>query len=120
MVFGDVALAGAASAPVAGGLRWSGAHLVVRNGAVARDTWIVPVSKLQQVQLRQGPVQRALGLTTVRLTTAGIGGEADIVDLPLAEARALVDDLVARLPALRRRRPPLSVPTLTLPSPHVA
>jgi len=82
----------------------AGAYLVVREGWLLRITWVVPVAKLQQVQLRQGPLQRGLRLATVRLTTAGLGGVADVVDLPVADARMLVDDLVARLPALRRRR----------------
>ena len=86
------------------GVGVSGAYLVVREGWLMRITWVVPVAKLQQVQLRQGPLQRWLRLATVRLTTAGLGGVADVVDLPVADARLLVDDLVARLPALRRRR----------------
>lgn len=86
------------------GVGADGAYLVVREGALSRITWVLPVAKLQQVQLRQGPFQRWLGLATVRLTTAGLGGVADVVDLPVADARMLVEDLVARLPALRRRR----------------
>jgi putative membrane protein len=86
------------------GVGQHGAYLVVREGGLSRTTWVLPVARLQQVQLRQGPLQRGLRLATVRLTTAGTGGVADVVDLPLAQARWLVDDLVARLPALRRRR----------------
>lgn len=86
------------------GVGVSGAYLVAREGWLMRITWVLPVAKLQQVQLRQGPFQRWLGLATVRLTTAGLGGVADVVDLPVADARMLVEDLVARLPALRRRR----------------
>ncbi len=95
------------------GVAADGAYLVVRDGGVSRTTWVLPVTKLQQVQLRQGPLQRWLRLATVRLTTAGVGGVADVVDLPLAEARWLVDDLVARLPALRRRRMALPPQPLT-------
>jgi putative membrane protein len=94
------------------GVGQHGAYLVVREGGLSRTTWVLPVAKLQQVQLRQGPVQRWLRLATVRLTTAGMGGVADVVDLPLADARWLVDDLMARLPALRRRRMALSTEPL--------
>ncbi|MBU6366177.1 MAG: PH domain-containing protein [Gemmatimonadetes bacterium] len=99
------------------GVGADGAYLVVREGALSRTTWVLPVAKLQQVQLRQGPLQRWMGLATVRLTTAGLGGVADVVDLPVADARMLVDDLVARLPALRRRR---SAPPAPLPVPSGA
>jgi putative membrane protein len=86
------------------GVGVTGGYLVVREGWLMRITWVVPVAKLQQVQLRQGPLQRGLRLATVRFTTAGLGGVADVVDLPVADARLLVEDLMARLPALRRRR----------------
>jgi putative membrane protein len=78
-------------------------HVVVRHGGIARTTMILPESKLQLVEVRQGPLQRLFGMATLRFTTAGVGGDAEMVDLPLAEARSIQEDLVSRLPAVVRR-----------------
>jgi putative membrane protein len=78
-------------------------HVVVRHGGIARTTMILPESKLQLVEVRQGPLQRLFGMATLRFTTAGVGGDAEMVDLPLAEARSIQGDLVSRLPAVVRR-----------------
>jgi putative membrane protein len=80
-------------------------HVIVREGGIARTIMILPESKLQLVEVRQGPLQRVFGLATVRLTTAGNGGDADMVDLSLADARSVQKDLVARLPSVVRRSP---------------
>lgn len=87
------------------GLVLAHGHVIVREGGIARTTMILPESKLQLVEVRQGPLQRVFGLATLRLTTAGTGGDADMVDLPLAEARSVQEDLVARLPSAGRRSP---------------
>ncbi len=77
-------------------------HVVVREGGLARTMVILPERKLQLIEVRQGPLQRLFGVATLRLTTAGLGGDADMVDLALAEARSLQDDLTARLPRTLR------------------
>jgi putative membrane protein len=84
------------------GLLLANGHVVVREGGLARTTMILPESKLQLVEVRQGPLQRLFGMATLRLTTAGTGGDADMVDLPLAEARSVQEDLVSRLPNVVR------------------
>jgi putative membrane protein len=73
-------------------------YVLVRQGGLSRTTVIMPENKLQLIEVQQGPLQRLFGLATLHLTTAGQGGEASMVDLPLAEARAVRDDLAARLP----------------------
>ncbi len=73
-------------------------YVLVRQGGISRTTIIMPESKLQLIEVQQGPLQRMFGLATLHLTTAGQGGEASMVDLRLAEARAVRDDLAARLP----------------------
>lgn len=94
------------------GLLLSNGHVVVRQGGIARTTMILPESKLQLVEVRQGPLQRLFGMATLRLTTAGSGGDADMVDLPLAEARSMQEDLVSRLPNIvRPPRGAATVPT---------
>jgi len=84
------------------GLLLSNGYVVVRAGGIARTTIILPESKLQLVEVRQGPLQRLFKMATLRLTTAGTGGDAEIVDLPLAEARSVQEDLVSRLPNVVR------------------
>jgi len=85
------------------GLLLERGYVLVREGGIARTTMILPESKLQLVEVRQGPLQRLFGLATLRLTTAGTGGDADMVDLPLAEARSVQEDLLRRLPIVGRR-----------------
>ncbi len=79
-------------------------YVLVREGGIARTTVILPERKLQLIEVQQGPLQRLFGVATLHLTTAGSGGLANMVDLPLAEARALRDDLAARLPGSVRER----------------
>ena len=92
------------------GVRWRvramrelGGHLAVREGGLSRTTVLMPERKLQLVQLSQGPLQRLFGLASLEFTTAGAGGAARMVDLPLAEARSVQEDLMHRLPRARRR-----------------
>jgi len=81
-------------------------YVLVREGGIARTTVIMPERKLQLIEVMQGPLQRLFGVATLHFTTAGSGGVASMVDLPLAEARALSEDLAARLPrSVRERRP---------------
>ncbi len=80
------------------GLAMVPGYLLVREGGLARTTVIVPERKLQLIELRQGPLQRRFGVATLQFTTAGAGGHARMVDLPLEQARALRDMLAARLP----------------------
>jgi putative membrane protein len=90
-------------------------HVLVREGGLARTLVILPEAKLQLIEVRQGPLQRLFDVATLRLTTAGIGGDADMVDLDLAEARSLQDDLTARLPrAVRRVVTPATAPATTI------
>jgi uncharacterized membrane protein YdbT with pleckstrin-like domain len=81
-------------------------YVLVREGGIARTTVILPERKLQLIEVLQGPLQRLFGVATLHLTTAGSGGVANMVDLPLAEARSLRETLAARLPrSVRERRP---------------
>jgi putative membrane protein len=50
---------------------WDGAHAVTRRGLLRRRTDIVPHRKVQSLRVTQGPWQRALGLATLHLDTAG-------------------------------------------------
>lgn len=73
--------------------------LQVMRGVIAQRDWIVPYGNVQVVTLRAGLLQRWLGLASVLVDTAGAGGGGapDVVDLNLADARALATGLVARI-----------------------
>jgi len=49
----------------------AGSYVLVREGLWNRRTYIVPIRKIQALQLRQTPFQRRLGLGTLNIETAG-------------------------------------------------
>ncbi|WP_423602076.1 PH domain-containing protein [Sphingomonas sp. MS122] len=73
--------------------------LQVMRGVIAQRDWIVPFENVQVVTLRAGWLQRRLGIASVLVDTAGAGGGGapDVVDLSLADARALATGLVERI-----------------------
>lgn len=69
------------------GYRMEEDELVVKHGQLIREQTIVPFGRVQHIDVAQGPIQRALGLATLVLNTAGTRGAA--VRLPgLAQPRA--------------------------------
>lgn len=70
--------------------------LLLRRGILFRHQVGVPYGRIQYVDIRQGPLQRALGLTQIVITTAGGGTAATFEGLPLEEAERLRDDLTQR------------------------
>jgi len=81
-------------------LAWAGddRYVVTSRGRVCRTTTWVPLEKVQSIRWVQGPVQRLLGLASVRLDVAGRRVTASITDRDAAEAQ----QLLARLPDLAR------------------
>jgi putative membrane protein len=81
-------------------LAWGGdqRYTVSSEGRVCRKTTWVPLEKVQSIRWVQGPVQRRLGLASVRLDVAGKRVTASIQDRAVAEA----DDLLRQLPDLAR------------------
>jgi putative membrane protein len=81
-------------------LAWGGddRYVVASRGRICRKTTWVPLEKVQSVRWVQGPLQRRLGLATVRLDVAGRRVTASIQDRSAAEA----DELLGRLPDLAR------------------
>lgn len=78
--------------------------LQVRRGVLTRRDWIVPWHRIQSVTVWRGPLQRRLGLATVRIDTAGAPqgfSGPHIHDLPQAEAVAVASALLARVEAAR-------------------
>jgi putative membrane protein len=81
-------------------LGWGGdgRYAVTSDGRVTRKTTWVPLEKVQSIRWVQGPLQRRLGLASVRLDVAGRWVTGDIRDRDLGEA----DELLRRLPDLAR------------------
>jgi membrane protein YdbS with pleckstrin-like domain len=70
--------------------------LVARYGILFRDEKAIPISRLQHVDLRRGPIERLFGLATLVVFTAGTEGATFRVPGLAAElARALRDRILA-------------------------
>ncbi len=82
-------------------LAWGGddRYIAASRGRVCRKTTWVPLEKVQSVRWVQGPVQRRLGLASVRLDVAGRRVTASLEDRGTAEA----DEIFGRLPGLARQ-----------------
>ena len=70
--------------------------LLVRTGIFFQRTMAVPYGRMQYVDIAVGPVERALGLCTVKLHTASPGTNARIPGLPAEEGARLREQLAAR------------------------
>jgi putative membrane protein len=70
--------------------------IVVREGVFYRTLTVVPHAKTQSVRLSQGPVQRRLGLATVRVDTTPGPVDATIRHRPQEQARGIVEDQAIR------------------------
>lgn len=81
-------------------LAWAGDdhYVAASRGRVCRKTTWVPLEKVQSIRWVQGPLQRRLGLASVRLDVAGRRVTASIADRDVAEA----SEIMARLPDLAR------------------
>ena len=81
-------------------LAWAGddQYVAAARGRVCRKTTWIPLEKVQSIRWVQGPLQRRLGLASVRLDVAGRRVTGSIQDRDVAEA----DEILARLPDLAR------------------
>ena len=70
--------------------------LLVRTGIFFQRTMAVPYGRMQYVDIGVGPVERGLGLCTLKLHTASPGTNAQIPGLPAAEGARLREQLTAR------------------------
>jgi putative membrane protein len=75
---------------------FDGRSLVVDEGVLNRKHRVVPVDRIQQVNLRRSLVHRVLGVASVRVETAGGSGgsEVDLDVISLAEAERLREVLL--------------------------
>lgn len=70
--------------------------LLVSSGILFRRLVIVPYGRMQLVDVKAGPIDRALGVTTVQLHTAAATTDATIPGLEPDVAAALRDRLARR------------------------
>lgn len=70
-----------------------------QTGWWARERRLAPISRIQTVDWDQGPVERALGLANVTITTASAAGAIAIAGLDQGTAEALVAELTAKAEA---------------------
>jgi putative membrane protein len=75
--------------------------LVTQDGLFTRSLVVVPFARIQSVRLRQGPLQRWLGLASVHADTAGRSLSAVAEHRDLAEAHRLADQLSGRARSAR-------------------
>ncbi|GIF77293.1 PH domain-containing protein [Asanoa siamensis] len=66
------------------------------SGWFVREWRVAPLSRIQTVDATRGPLQRALGLATVTVTTASASGPVQLMALPDAQAT----EVAARLTAI--------------------
>lgn len=69
--------------------------LLVTHGAMFRTLTVVPYGRMQLVDVKAGPVERAFGLVNVRLHTAAATTDAKVCGLTPSDAEALRDRLTA-------------------------
>lgn len=68
--------------------------LLVRRGVMFNSMTAVPYGRMQTVSMHRGPVDRMVGLATLRMSTASAAATVAIPGLPLAEAERLRDHLI--------------------------
>ena len=69
--------------------------LMVRRGVLIRRQSVIPYGRMQFIDVTAGPLERSLGLATLRMHTAAAASDARIPGLEQATAAALRDQLAA-------------------------
>lgn len=70
--------------------------LLIRTGVFYQRTMVVPYGRMQYVDVAVGPLERAFGLSTLKLHTASPATNASIPGLPADESARLREQLSAR------------------------
>ena len=71
--------------------------LLVRSGVIFRRWSAIPLTRIQHVDTRQGPVERMLGLSRLLVfTAAGMSADGSIPGLGEEDTRRLRDELARR------------------------
>jgi membrane protein YdbS with pleckstrin-like domain len=69
--------------------------LMIRRGVLIRRLSVIPYGRMQFIDVTAGPVERSMGLATVRMHTAAAASDARIPGLDTAAAAVLRDQLAA-------------------------
>jgi uncharacterized protein len=69
--------------------------LMVRRGVLIQRHSVIPYGRMQFIDVTAGPIERSLGLATLRMHTAAAASDARIPGLDRAVAAALRDQLAA-------------------------
>jgi putative membrane protein len=89
-------------------LAWDGdeRYVVAARGRIRRETTWVPLEKVQSIRWVQGPVQRRLGLASIRLDVAGKRVTASVQDRGIDEAAQMLHRLPGQARAARSQARP--------------
>ncbi|MEE9414038.1 MAG: PH domain-containing protein [Acidimicrobiales bacterium] len=68
--------------------------LTVRRGVILRSVTSVPFNRVQHAALHNGPIERAFGLSTIRVFTAGGSGADLAIEGLAANDAATMQDLI--------------------------
>ena len=80
------------------GYRMEEDELAVRHGLLVRALSLVPFGRVQHIDLAQGPLERAFGLATLVLNTAGTRGAAiRLPGLSQADAEQMRDHIRGKI-----------------------
>ncbi|MBN9605769.1 MAG: PH domain-containing protein [Actinomycetales bacterium] len=77
------------------GYRLRDDDLLFRRGILFQRFAAVPYGRMQLVDISRGPLARAVGLAELKLVTAAASSNLTIPGLPIEDAEALRDHLVA-------------------------
>jgi uncharacterized protein len=69
--------------------------LMVRRGVLIRRQSVIPYGRMQYIDVTAGPIERSLGLATLRMHTAAAASDARIPGLDREVAATLRDQLAA-------------------------
>lgn len=98
-----VAVAAAVAVPRARYRRWrwelTDEGLEVAHGVLVRVESAIPVFRVQQIDVRQGPLERAFGLVTLQITTASSGSDGLLPGIDEDRAEAVRRQLLGRAAA---------------------
>ena len=75
--------------------------MYTRTGWLNIERRMVPLARIQTVDVSRGPIMRHFGLTDVKVTTASSQGDIEIEALDDVNAQALLEELTRAAAAVR-------------------
>jgi len=73
--------------------------LEISHGVLVRTASAVPVFRVQQIDVRQGPIERAFGVVQLQITTASAASDGVLPGLDPERAEAVRRELLGRVAA---------------------